>query len=61
MELNVTGYVLVMGAGWVGGNGVSNSVSATSTVGSLVASSSTSTSDFDDGIGSFLIFNVGAT
>ncbi|XP_004304419.1 PREDICTED: dystrophia myotonica WD repeat-containing protein [Fragaria vesca subsp. vesca] len=46
---------------FVGGNGVSKSVSASSRVGSLVASSSsnsTSTSNFD-GKGSYLIFNVG--
>ncbi|CAL2267754.1 unnamed protein product [Prunus armeniaca] len=46
---------------FVGGNGGSKSVSASSRVGSLVASSSsssTSTSNFD-GKGTFLIFNVG--
>lgn len=46
---------------FVGGNGASKSVSASSRVGSLVASSSsnsTSTSNFD-GKGSYLIFNVG--
>lgn len=46
---------------FVGGNGGSKSVSASSRVGSLVASSSsssTSTSNFD-GKGTYLIFNVG--